>query len=291
MKTVIIANPKAGGGRAYKAIHRYVTRWSRPDWDLEILTTEKPGQAGEMALALLKEPPDLLAVCGGDGTVNEVASAISSPPFPIAVLPAGTANVIARELGLPLNPVRALEIGLKRAVRKVDLGELGPGIRRRFVFVTGIGFDAYVVDKVNPSLKDVLGMGAYALAILRCLRTYPFREFEVAAGEKKFRATSCIVANARSYGGGLLFCPGADMRDGLLDILILEQSSRIRLARFLFHAWLGRPERYPWIHRIQCRNVSVSGPEDILIQTDGEPAGTLPVEISLIPETFPLVGP
>ncbi len=291
MKIVIIANPRAGGGRAFRSVERHVGRWRHPEWDVRILATRHRGHAGELALQLLDAPPDLLAVCGGDGTVNEVASSIPSPPFPVAVLPAGTANVIARELGLPLDPVRALEIGLKRSVRRVDLGELGTVPRRRFVFVAGIGFDAFVAASVRPALKDRLGMGAYALAILQCLRSYPFPGFEVAAGGRTFAATSCIVANARKYGGGLLFCPRADMQDGLLDILVLEECGRIRLARFLIEAWLGRPASPSWVHRLQSREVSVRGGGDIPVQADGEPAGPLPVDIGLMPSTFPLVVP
>ncbi|MEJ2245408.1 MAG: diacylglycerol kinase family lipid kinase [Acidobacteriota bacterium] len=291
MKVVIIANPAAGGGRAYAMIRRYAQQWKHPDWVVEILTTEEQDQAGRIAQELLENPPDLLAVCGGDGTVNEVASSIPSPPFPIIVLPTGTANVIARELQLPLNPIKALEIGLKRSIRKVDLGELGPNCRRRFVFVAGVGLDAYVEANVNPALKARFGMGAYALAILRCLRTYPFREFYVTAHNRTFTATSCIIANAKNYGGGLLFCPQADMQDGLLDILVLEQRSRIKLARFLFHAWLGQPKRYDWIHRMQANSLTIEGPAGIFVQADGELAGELPLEIKLLPSTFPLVVP
>ena len=291
MKIVIIANPVSGGGRAYHRIRRCVHQWNHPDWNIEILTTKDCRQAGEFALSLLDNPPDLLAVCGGDGTVNEVASSVPSPPFPVAVLPAGTANVIARELRLPLDPVRALEIALKRSVRKVDLGELGPGRGRRFVFVAGVGFDAYVAASVSPVLKKKFGMGAYALAILRCLQTYPFNEFQVSVHDRIYPAVSCIIANAKSYGGGLLFCPQADMQDGLLDVLILGQCSRIKLARFLFRAWLGRPGMHDWIRRVQAGSLTIEGPAGIYVQADGELVGELPLEVKLLPSTFPLIIP
>ena len=113
------------------------------------------------------------AICGGDGTLNEVASRVPYPPFPVALLPAGTANVVARELGLPLDPIRALQVALNRVVRPVDLGELNAGVRR-FLFVAGIGFDAYVVANVRPALKKKLGMAAYAAAIVSGLRRYSF---------------------------------------------------------------------------------------------------------------------
>jgi len=291
MKVAIIANPIAGSGRAYRSIQNYVRQRRKSDWEVEILTTRSRNHAGLLAQELLRRPPDLLAICGGDGTINEVASRVSNPPFPIAILPAGTANVVARELGLPLNPIKALEIGLKRAIRRVDLGELDSEPRRRFLFVAGIGFDAYVVSSVTPGLKAKLGMAAYAVAVVRCLQSYSFAEFQVVVDNRTFNATSCLVSNARSYGGGLLFSPGANMSDGLLDILILQGSSRFALARFLFQAWRGIPETHNWVHRLQARSLRIEGPAGVLVQADGELVEGLPIEISLEPSAFPLVIP
>jgi diacylglycerol kinase (ATP) len=290
MKLVIIANPTSGGGRAYKSIRSHIQQWSDPDWNIEILTTRGPDHAGLLAQELLQDPPDLLGICGGDGTVNEIVSRVPHPPFPVALLPAGTANVIARELGIPLNPVRALQIALKRTVRNVDLGDLGHGMRR-FLFVAGIGFDAFVVKSVNPGLKKNLGIAAYAAAVLSCLRSYPFPEFEVIVGGRNYAATSCLACNARSYGGGLLFCPEADMSDGFLDILVLEGRRRLGLARFLLNAWIGKAESGAWIHRLKERTLRIEGGPDVPVQTDGELTGRLPLDINLSPSSFPLVVP
>ncbi len=291
MKLSIIANPVAGGGRAYRSIQRYARQWPHPDWEVEILTTRDRNHAGELAQELVSRPPDLLAICGGDGTVNEIATYLPHPPFPIAVLPAGTANVLARELGLPLNPVKSLKIALKRSIRRIDLGNIGQESSRRFLFVGGIGFDAYVVSRVRPGLKSKLGMAAYAIAILECLRNYSFPEFHVVVDGRTFVATSCLACNMKKYGGGLLFCPDSDMNDGLLDILVLEGKRRIGLASFLFQAWLQRPEKADWIHRLRSTSLKIEGPREVLIQADGELAGRLPVEITLLNSAFPLVIP
>ena len=159
------------------------------------------------------------------------------------------------------------------------------------MFVAGIGFDAHVAASVRSAEKDALGVGAYVLAGLRCLNSYPFREFQVVVDRRSFTATGCIVANMKRYGGGMVFCPKADMQDGLLDILIINQRNKFRIARFFFNAWLGRAESGPWIQRLQSRSVSLSGSGDIRIQVDGEIAGTLPVDISILPSAFPLVVP
>ncbi len=290
MRLSIIANPVAGGGRAYKSIQRYAAKWAHPDWEVEILPTKKPNHAGLLARELLQHPPDILAVCGGDGTINEVASHLPNPPFPIAVIPAGTANVVARELGLPLDPIQALKVALNGVVRKVDLGELGLESKRRFLFVAGIGFDAYVVAKVNTNLKRRLGMAAYALAIIDCLRSYAFPEFQVTVDGRTFTATSCLACNAKNYGGGLLFCPDADMSDGLLDVLILQGCGRFGLAHFLFQAWRKNPLACDWAHRLQASKLKVEGPAGLLVQADGELAGRLPLDIGLAVSAFPLIA-
>jgi diacylglycerol kinase (ATP) len=291
MKLSIIANPVAGRGRGYRSICRYIRRWPHKEWEVEILTADNSRRAAAIAADLVRRPPDLLAVCGGDGTLNEIASNIPRPLFPVAILPAGTANVMAHELGLPLDPVRALEIALKRKVRRVDLGRLGPGPRRRFLFVAGIGFDAFVVSRVGPYMKKKLGMAAYAAEIFRCLARYPFPEFRILAGGRTYASTSCLVCNSKSYGGGLHFCPEADMEDGLLDVLILQGRPMLGLARLIFQAWCGKALTCGWVHRIKTRTLRFEGSADVLVQTDGEAAGCLPLEVGLIGSVFPLVVP
>jgi diacylglycerol kinase (ATP) len=291
MKLAIIANPVAGRGRAYKSIQRYLNQWKHPGWEVDLQTTRSRDHAGQLARELLFRPPDLLFICGGDGTINEVASQIPDPPFPIAIIPAGTANVIARELQLPLDPVRALQIGLKRTRRNIDLGILGPGSRRRFLFVAGIGFDAYVVSQVNEELKSKVGIAAYAIAIVGCLQSYSFPEFQVVAEGRTHTATSCLAANGRRYGGGLLFCPDADMCDGSFDILIMQGKRRLALARFLLKAWLQMPEKNEWVHRFRADALRIEGPTGVCVQADGEIVGGLPLEIKLARSAFPLVVP
>jgi diacylglycerol kinase (ATP) len=289
MKLSIIANPVAGRGRAYKSIQRFLNNWEHPEWEVDLRTTRSRNHAGQLARELLSSPPDLLFICGGDGTINEVASQIPDPPFPIAILPAGTANVIARELRLPLDPVRALPIGLKGAQRKIDLGVLGPGPRRRFLFVCGIGFDAYVVSQVNEKLKSMVGIAAYATAVVRCLQSYSFPEFQVIAEGRTYTATSCLAANGRRYGGGLLFCPDADMCDGLFDMLVIQGRRRLALAWFLLKARLQMPEKKEWIHRFRTDALRIEGPLGVCVQADGELVGGLPLEVNLARSAFPLV--
>ena len=291
MKIAIIANPVAGRGRAYRSLQCYIREWPHSDWQVEVLTTHGPNEAGFLARDLAGNPPDVLAVCGGDGTMNEIATAVPDPPFPVALIPAGTANVLARELGLPLDPVRALQVALQGRARKIDLGSLGPGSRRKFLFVAGIGFDAYAVFRARPKLKSRIGIVAYVFAVLECLLRYSFPEFSVTADGRTYTATSCLACNAKKYGGGLLFCPEADMYDGRLDLLVLEGRRRTALAAFLLLAWLQRPGCGDWIHRLRAGAVRIEAAEGVHVQVDGELAGGLPLDIGVAPAAFPLIIP
>jgi diacylglycerol kinase (ATP) len=287
----IIANPISGGGRPFRKIRRYVQTWPHSAWNVEILPTNCPEHAGELAHELLQNPPDLLAVCGGDGTVNEVASRVPDPPFPVALLPAGTANVLARELGIPLDPLRALDIALRGTVRRLDIGVAKGRTVHRFLLMAGAGFDAYVVAKVRRGLKWRAGKLAFYVSALQSLSQYHFPQFEVGAEGETLSATTCVVANCRGYGGGLLLTPEADMSDGLLDVLVVQGRNRRRYLRLLMSAWLRKPQKFPWIQQRRARTVTIRGPRGPWVHVDGELMGTLPVEITALPSSFPLIVP
>lgn len=291
MKISIIANPTAGRGRAYKKLKEYVGRWPHQDWEVELLPTQCPEHAGEIARELASRPPDIVAVCGGDGTVSEVATFLPDPPFPVAVIPSGTSNVLAKELGLSADPIEALRKALDGRTRRVDMGILKGRSERRFLLMAGIGFDAYIVSKVRPGMKARMGEAAYLIEVLRSVAGYSYSRFQVITEAGSFNATSCIVANARGYGGKLVFSPEADLGDGFFDLLILEESSWLGYVRFLRSAQRGKPREFPWVRRCRCRTVKIEGPRGIWVQADGELFGTLPVDITIVPSCYPLVVP
>jgi YegS/Rv2252/BmrU family lipid kinase len=289
VKLSIIANPVAGRRRPYRKIARLVDRWPHRDWTVDLHPTRCPEHAGEIAHELLSDPPGLLAVCGGDGTLHEVASRVPNPPFPVAILPAGTGNVLAHELNLPMNPIKALDIALNCEVQHVDLGLLKARQNHRFLLMAGIGFDAYVASKVRTAMKTRIGIAAFYLETFRALASYAFPHFQVHVGDETLQATSCLVANAHSYGGGLVITPDADMCDGIFDVLVLQKDHRLSYAKFLLSAWLGKPPEFPGIERRRAAEVKIEGRRGPWVQADGELVGTLPLEISLSRAAFPLV--
>jgi len=288
VKAAIIVNPVSGRNRSLRTMELLLSRRPFPDWAIELFPTTGPGNAGAIARELCLRPPDLLAVCGGDGTLNEVASAVPEPPYPVALLPAGTANVLARELNLPGNLREALAIALERKVRRVDLGKLKSQGSRRFLLMAGIGFDAHVAAATHLHSKRRWGIVAYYFSTARSILTYPFPEFQVAGGGESISVVTCIAANAGKYGGGLVLTPDADMTDGLLDILAIQSGSRLSLLRFLLSARLGTPCSFPFVRRFRAASLAVAGPGGVPVQVDGELSGSIPAEITLTPRSFPL---
>lgn len=256
-----------------------------------MLTTRAPGHAAELTSTQASRPPDVLAVCGGDGTVNEVANGLPDPPFPVAVLPAGTANVLARSIGMPLDPVEAIKVALEGVVLQVDSCVLRGTPDRHFLLMAGAGFDAYVVSRTSSVLKDRIGIAAFYKSTLQCLATYDFPEFTLETEGLSIRATTCVVANSRGYGGGLVLTPSADMTDGLLDIVAVQGKSRVNLALFALTALQGKPRDYPWVRHAKARSVRIDGPPEVMVQVDGEQVGTLPAAAQVMPRSFPLVVP
>jgi YegS/Rv2252/BmrU family lipid kinase len=290
VRAAIIVNPAAGRGRTARLLRQHLQTAPPRGWSIEVLETRARGHAGELARALAHDPPDRVAVCGGDGTLNEVVTALPAPGFPVGLIPAGTANVLRCELGLPADPAAALRIALEGRVKRVDLGVLRSSAERRFLLMAGVGFDAFVAERVSLALKARVGVFAYYTAAARCLAGYRFPRFRVATEQGEFEASSCILANARSYGGGLVLTPGADMTDGLLDLLVVEGSPRLAYARVLLSARLGRPVELAVVKRLRVGGeVRLEGPPDVAIQVDGEPCGGLPAVVSVEREVFPLV--
>jgi len=287
----IIVNPVAGRGRVWHRLRSILDAWPYPDWEPGVHVTGAPGDAGRFAAGLMRDPPERVAVCGGDGTLNELASAVPEPACPIALIPAGTANVLAHELNIPLDAERAVAAAVGGTVQGVDLGRIEGRRQRCFLLMAGAGLDAFIVSRTSSRLKGNIGMASYYLSAIHSLLTYSFPEFEVETEREGFRASSCIIANAHSYGGGLVLTPDADIRDGLFDVLVIQGKPKILYLRVLVRALMRRPRAYPWARVVRAGKVSLAGPAAVPLQADGESAGGLPVEITLVPRSFPLVVP
>ena len=273
MSVAIIINPIAGGARpettrrrAQTAIETVERHGDRP----EVFVTERAGHARELARAAAARGMRLVIAWGGDGTINEVATALVFGEVPMAIVPAGSGNGLAHELRVRARPDAAIAHALAAEPRVVDVGEIGG---RYFVNVAGIGFDAEVAARFNHPRNTARGLRGYAWLTARSFLTYRGREYAIAAdGERvRTRALMIVIANGTEFGNRILIARGARVDDGLLDVIVVEERS---LA-----ATLGR---VPWlvarqIHRAPqwstrlARRVTIVSDAPMRFHVDGEP--------------------
>ncbi|MGM0600623.1 MAG: diacylglycerol/lipid kinase family protein [Candidatus Rifleibacteriota bacterium] len=236
--------------------------------ETEIIYTQSAEHARQKAKELSANPGNIIAAYGGDGTINSVIQEMDENST-LGIIPAGTANVIARELGIPLDINEAAKNLLTGAIQKVDTG-LCNG--RRFLFVAGIGFDAHVAAKVSPFLKKTTGKLAYHLSTLKELLTYkaPILKLRLDNGQKEIKAEFIIVANMRRYGGDLFFAPEAMHNDGILDLVVANKLNPSTLFKLFNFA--RRKAQFPddLAKNIKAKSFQIQAEEPSPYQLDGE---------------------
>jgi YegS/Rv2252/BmrU family lipid kinase len=231
---------------------------------------------------------DLLIVYGGDGTFHQAMSEVVKQRVPVALLPAGTTNVLAQELKIPRDPERALPLVIRRKLKRIYLGQ---GNGEYFHLMAGIGLDGDAISRVKIPLKQALGMNAYYLAIAISLLKYPMRPFNVDLEGETHRGTFAVIGNTRSYGGHLLVTPEASLEENSLDVCLFTGSGRGRYLAYILGTVSGRHIHYPDVLYRKVRHVSISADPSIPIQMDGDLVGHGSIEFSSCGEGIEVVVP
>jgi len=258
------------------------------------------------------ENKDLLIVYGGDGTLHEAIPEAVKWQVPVALLPAGTTNVLARELGIPRDPERALSLVPRRKLLKIHLGwgdrrKSGTGTQgpvpdflspisppqsgRYFHLMAGIGFDGEVISRTGQNLKKALGMVAYWLLAHVSLLKYPMTLFELTLEGEVHQGTFAVIGNARNYGGELHLTPKASVQENCLDVCLFTSRQRWRYLLYLWGVLSGRHLRYPDVLYRKVQHLKVSSDRPVPIQMDGELIGQSPMEFSSSSEGLEVVVP
>jgi YegS/Rv2252/BmrU family lipid kinase len=282
VKAAVIVNPtKHEDLRAFRArVHAAMARhgWAEPLW-LET-TPDETGQG--LARTAMTAQVDLVLASGGDGTVTACADALAGSGVPLGVLPAGTGNLLARNLGLPLSLDEALAVSLRGTDRRLDVGTVNG---RTFVAMAGLGFDAELLDSTGEPLKRRLGWAAYALTGLRHLDSRPVRASVRADGGPvlRRRATTVLIGNVGALQGGVLLLPGAEPDDGVLDLLVLTARGLAGWLALTSDVLLRR-RRTRHVARIAFRDLHVVLDRPRLWELDGEVIGrTRQLRVSVRP--------
>jgi YegS/Rv2252/BmrU family lipid kinase len=225
---VLIYNPTAGQKDRQAAMHALIDRMRGVGIELANAPTHGPGHATRIVEEFLKEEPSVVAVCGGDGTISEAAAALLGTTVPLVILPGGTSNVLAVELGIPFDLDRACRLIVEGEAKTVRAG-IANG--RPFLLMAGVGLDARVMGKMNFFLKRWLGRaGIFVTALVEYLR-YEFPRLDVEIDGAHHAATFAVVANSRHYAGDWIVAPDASAESETLEVLIFNSRKRLDLFR------------------------------------------------------------
>src|ERR1700682_2059542 len=294
---VLIINPSAGGGRRMHQLDeaRHILRKAGIETELQMTTA--PGEATAMARRIVEQSRQLAIVCGGDGTVNEAVNGLACSQVPLAILPSGTANVLAKELSLPWNLPRAAERIVRAQYRRIALGlaipEKSSGEPRYFLSLAGAGPDGALVAAVRPEVKLRAGIAAYWQEGFQQLTRYNFPRFRVTTGDRSIDATLVVVGRTKHYGGPVQITTQADLQRPEFELAFVTTRSAWRYLAFMPLLCAGQLRGARDVHfckatSLQCVAIDSS---PVLIQVDGEPAGRLPAEFRIVPDALTLALP
>jgi diacylglycerol kinase (ATP) len=260
---------------------------------------------------------DTVFACGGDGTIHTVLQVLADTPVALAILPMGTANALAHDLGLPMNPKGAARAALTGVPRRVALGHIkfldlhGKPGTRFFVVAAGAGVDAHLFYKLHTGTKQRMGMAAYYAKAWHLWFSHLMTRFEVEFSEtgstQKRRAniTELMAVRIRNFGGVLQeLAPGASLDRGDVRLVFCRTASRLAYLAYVSRGLLRRNWKVPGIDlaysdRVSCRYLDLSASTagtpktetKIYVETDGELVGTLPAEITVVPDALTLLAP
>jgi YegS/Rv2252/BmrU family lipid kinase len=296
-RTLVVVNPFAGQEQPERLRRRLGGALAAREAPFDLITTRYAGHAAELAREAARLGYRAVAVCGGDGTLAEAATGLVGMDTPLAIIPRGTANQVALNLGIPLDLEHAVEIALNGTARAIDLGRIND---RFFALVAGAGFDAAVMSAATRELKERWGFGAYVYAAVKEALAATPRRFRITTDGRDIEidAVSVMVANV-----GELFTrwlplrfplgpdPADAWHDGLLDVVIVAPRNPPDLAALLWHAANRRFTHSDRLIHFQTGAIRIDAEPAIAVQIDGDPAGETPVAMAAVRDAVRVVMP
>jgi diacylglycerol kinase (ATP) len=292
---ILISNPKTGryASRRLRPIQDTLSHLKSLGLDVELKLTTRPHEATEIAARAARNGSSDVIVAGGDGTINEVIQGLAGTKARLAIIPRGTANVLARELGLPLDDEQAALVAARGKSRRIHLGlaiEETTNVSRHFALMAGIGLDASIVRGVQPSLKKRIGKGAFWVSGLSHLAAWNPNPFTLEIDGREYTATFAAIGKGSRYGGDLAITPEARLDHPEFEVCIIETASRFRYLRLLSYAMReGMPRNRPEVKFVKASRIRAYG--DAHVQIDGELIGGLPMRFEIAPESLEVIVP
>jgi diacylglycerol kinase (ATP) len=286
----IIYNPAAGRGRArrnVREVEEYLRgRGARVDCE----PSTGPADLVRIAAESSRAGYDRVVVCGGDGTVNLAIREFDLTKGTLAIVPTGSGDDFAKVMGIPREIRAACDVVIDGRVREVDVA-LANDIR--YLGVAGLGFDSEVADYANRSVKFLRGSAVYFYAILRVLPRFTPRPVEIRTehGTRHEQIMFAAIGNTRQYGGGIRITPDAVVDDGLLDLCIVHETTRVELLKTLPKAYTGAHVKSPFVEMGRGREFHFASDTAMAVYADGEPLTRTPVSFTLCASRLRVVIP
>lgn len=278
----LIYNPRAAR-RRQRRFAGVLQRLLDAGHTVEILTTEKAGDAGSHVRSATPDKVDLIAIAGGDGTMNDALQGVGPTTPPIGLIPLGTANVLAHELGIGTRPGRIVETLVSGRTQAIRPGEVAG---HRFMMMAGVGLDAQVVACVPRALKSRLGKSAYLLEVVRTLWRWRGADLRLRVNGETIAAGTAIFCRGKHYGGRFMLAPHADLFSPSLQLVRFPQGRALSVfLRFLMIP-SGQIVRLGLANEHPIESLEILSPEGEPIQADGDIVAHAPANIRLCDQTL-----
>ncbi|MBZ5545317.1 MAG: diacylglycerol kinase family lipid kinase [Acidobacteriia bacterium] len=299
----LIYNPVAGRHpvRRERQIRAAAEELRRAGTEVTLAATTRPGDARDLARAATDDGAQLVLVCGGDGTVNEVINGLVPGGATLGILPGGTANIIGKELRLPHHPIHAARALPGWKPRRIALGRAAwrdaashQPTQRLFISVAGVGLDAYIIRRLSWSLKMSWGVVGYALEAVRQALRYSYPRFRFTGDGRDRQATFAVIHRTGHYAGWLPLAPTASLFKPDFTACLFTSTNR---ARYFFYAaavLLRQHRRLRDVELVDCSKVDCAGEEPgkpIHFELDGELVGELPATFEIVPDALTILVP
>jgi YegS/Rv2252/BmrU family lipid kinase len=280
----IIFNPAA---RSEKA-RRLLKRVQRLAENITVKVTSGIGDARSQAAKAVQQGYKIIVAAGGDGTLNEVVNGMAGSDALFGVLPVGTMNVFALELGIPQDLDKAWEIIRAGHVRHIDLAKAND---QYFLQLAGVGFDAQVVSETAWDMKRSLGPLSYLLTGSLVAARKPPRLMVETGQRKAIEGTFVLIGNGRFYGGPYELFKGGRIDDGLLDVYVFQKMGHLDIVRYMSNVLFQSHDRLPDVKTLRVRSLRVTSDENTPVEVDGELLGHVPVNFEVLPGAFRVLAP
>lgn len=291
-RLTILLNPASGPTRTRGVDWDWLVHDAElAGWRAELLVSEAPGDIERLARAAVASGIRRLVVVGGDGTINEAVQALVGTEVELAIVPAGTSNILANELGVPEDFRQAARLAFTGRALAIDVGRAN---ERYFTLMLGIGYDVSTIEVMWPQLKRLVGQAAYTLAGLKSFvqhRAVRMR-LDIDGARMRRLVYFLVIANTRLYGNAsTTVAEHADVRDGLFDVVVIRARAWYHVVFSMGRIMLRIKSPFEQVETVRARELHLRSSRRVRYQLDGDPVGNLPVRVSMLPQALRVIAP